>query len=85
MNHHPAPEVDRQDRRTPGTPTPKADRTFASPCPSSYLRSMFPIHSGAILVCHEVRLRDARATRLCREIIEAQNTEVRQMKTLLAE
>lgn len=47
------------------------------------MRSMIPHHSGAILVCRNAALSDPRVSDLCREIIEAQEREIAQMKGLL--
>lgn len=48
-----------------------------------FLRSMIPHHAGAILVCEEASLTDPRIERLCRQIIESQEREIREMKALL--
>lgn len=48
-----------------------------------FLRSMIPHHAGAILVCEEAPLTDPRIEELCREIIEAQEREIREMKALM--
>lgn len=50
-----------------------------------FLKSMIPHHSAAILVCHEADITDPRIQQLCREIIEAQEREIAEMKALLAE
>lgn len=48
-----------------------------------FLRSMIPHHAGAILVCEEASLTDPRIEELCREIIESQEREIREMKALM--
>ncbi len=48
-----------------------------------FLRSMIPHHAGAILMCNEAPLRDARVQALCRSIEESQKAEIAQMKVLL--
>lgn len=48
-----------------------------------FLRSMIPHHAGAILVCGEAALTDLRIEELCRQIIESQEREIREMKALL--
>lgn len=58
-------------------------RTQAGIGDRQFLRSMIPHHSGAILVCEEASLTDPRIEQLCREIIEAQEREIREMKALL--
>ena len=49
-----------------------------------FLRSMIPHHAGAILMCEEAPLEDARIRQLCREIVQSQQEEIRTMKMLLA-
>jgi hypothetical protein len=48
-----------------------------------FLRSMIPHHAGAILMCEEAPLTDARIQALCQEIIRSQEEEIRTMKSLL--
>ena len=50
-----------------------------------FLRSMIPHHAGAILMCEEAALDDERIRRLCSEIVQSQQDEIRTMKMLLAE
>ena len=50
-----------------------------------FLRSMIPHHAGAILMCKEAPLRDAKIKHLCAGIIESQQAEIDQMKAWLAE
>ena len=52
---------------------------------SQFLRSMIPHHSGAVLMCDEAALRDARVQELCRGIIAGQRAEIAEMKALLAQ
>jgi hypothetical protein len=48
-----------------------------------FLRSMIPHHSGAILMCRESAITDARIKELCGAIISSQQTEIATMKALL--
>ncbi len=48
-----------------------------------FVRSMIPHHSGAILMCQQAELGDAELVRLCGEIVQAQRTEIEQMKAIL--
>jgi hypothetical protein len=48
-----------------------------------FLRSMIPHHGGAILMCEEAPIEDARITDLCRQILASQQQEIALMKTLL--
>jgi uncharacterized protein (DUF305 family) len=50
-----------------------------------FLRSMIPHHSGAILMCQEASITDARIRDLCGSIIAGQRAEIDTMKRLLAE
>ena len=50
----------------------------------AFLRSMIPHHAAAVLVCQEADLTDPRIQQLCREIIEAQEREIAEMKGYLA-
>lgn len=47
-----------------------------------FIDSMVPHHSGAILMCREAELRDAELLKLCRDIIEAQRSEIEQMQRI---
>jgi len=49
-----------------------------------FLKSMIPHHSGAILMCEEASVDDAEITQLCRQIIDGQQVEISQMKTILS-
>lgn len=60
-------------------------RTQAGVGNEGFLKSMIPHHSAAILVCNEADLTDPRIQQLCREIIDAQEREIAEMKALLAE
>jgi hypothetical protein len=62
-----------------------AVRTQAGVGDQQFLRSMIPHHSAAILVCQEASLTDPRIEQLCREIIDAQRREIREMRVLLDE
>ena len=48
-----------------------------------FLRSMIPHHAGAILMCHEATIEDARIKSLCQSIEVGQQSEIDQMKTIL--
>lgn len=48
-----------------------------------FVRSMVPHHSGAILMCREADLKDARLRELCRTIIAGQQAEIDQMTAIL--
>lgn len=50
---------------------------------TSFLRSMIPHHSGAILMCQEASLKDAEVKALCDNIIRSQREEISQMKIIL--
>lgn len=50
-----------------------------------FLRSMIPHHSGAILMCEEAFLTDARVKELCAGIISSQRAEIARMTWLLGE
>jgi uncharacterized protein (DUF305 family) len=45
---------------------------------------MIPHHSGAVLMCERARLRDAEIVELCAKIIQSQQQEIDQMKSILA-
>jgi uncharacterized protein (DUF305 family) len=48
-----------------------------------FLRSMIPHHAGAILMCGEAPIQDPEIKELCKDIIEGQQSEIDQMKTIL--
>ena len=48
-----------------------------------FLWSMIPHHSGAILMCEKSKLTDTELKELCVSIIEAQQSEIDQMKEIL--
>ncbi len=48
-----------------------------------FLRSMIPHHAGAILMCEQSPAQAPQIKQLCRTIISSQETEIRQMKTML--
>jgi hypothetical protein len=50
-----------------------------------FLRSMIPHHAGAILMCQEASIRDPEIKQLCGAIVSSQQSEIDQMKTMLAE
>ncbi len=48
-----------------------------------FLRSMIPHHAGAILMCKEASITDEEIKNLCNAIMQGQQREVDQMKTIL--
>ena len=48
-----------------------------------FVKSMIPHHSGAILMCAKASINDAELKKLCSEIIEGQQREIEQLKTVL--
>lgn len=50
-----------------------------------FLRSMIPHHAGAILMCREAPVSDARIRSLCSEIVASQQREIDAMTALLDE
>ncbi len=61
-----------------------AMRTQAAIGDKEFLKSMIPHHSGAILMCQQSALTDPEIIKLCREIVKAQESEIAQMKAILA-
>ena len=61
-----------------------AMRTQAAIGDKEFLKSMIPHHSGAILMCQQSALADPEIIKLCGEIVKAQETEIAQMKAILA-
>ncbi|WP_106640178.1 DUF305 domain-containing protein [Allosphingosinicella vermicomposti] len=49
-----------------------------------FVRSMIPHHSGAILMCREAKLTDNQLIELCNDIVRSQQSEIEQMKQILA-
>ena len=49
-----------------------------------FLRSMIPLHPGAILMCERASLKDPELTKLCEAIVSSQRSEIAQMGTKLA-
>lgn len=49
-----------------------------------FLRSMIPHHSGAILMCERSKLKDPEIKGLCDGIVRGQQSEIAQMKAILA-
>ena len=58
-------------------------RAQAAVSDKQFLRSMIPHHAGAILMCEKAPIQDAEIKRLCRNIIDSQQSEIRQMKAML--
>jgi uncharacterized protein (DUF305 family) len=50
----------------------------------SFLRSMIPHHSSAILMCQESTITDPEISKLCRQIVESQEEEIAQMEAILS-
>ena len=50
---------------------------------SQFLRSMIPHHAGAILMCEKAPVQNSEIKTLCKSIISSQESEIRQMKSLL--
>lgn len=48
-----------------------------------FLRAMIPHHSSAILMCERAPVQDQEIKDLCQQIIESQQKEIEQMKTIL--
>lgn len=49
-----------------------------------FLKSMIPHHSGAILMCNRAPITDSEIKKLCQKIIQGQQSEIDQMKAILA-
>lgn len=49
----------------------------------SFLRSMIPHHGGAVLMCNQAPISDPQIRKLCEGIIESQNREIDEMKSIL--
>jgi len=58
-------------------------RTQAAVGDAQFLKSMIPHHAGAILMCEQASLHDAEIHELCRGIIESQQQEIDQMRSIL--
>lgn len=50
-----------------------------------FLRSMIPHHAGAILMCEQAPLDNAKIKELCKNIVTGQNKEIEEMKSILQE
>jgi uncharacterized protein (DUF305 family) len=50
-----------------------------------FLRSMIPHHAGAILMCQEAKIQDPQIKELCKAIVSSQQSEIEQMKAILAQ
>jgi uncharacterized protein (DUF305 family) len=50
---------------------------------TQFLRSMIPHHGGAVLMCGKAPINDAEIKKLCASIIEGQQSEISQMKSML--
>ena len=50
---------------------------------TQFLRSMIPHHGGAVLMCGKAPINDAEIKKLCAAIIEGQQSEISQMKSML--
>jgi uncharacterized protein (DUF305 family) len=49
-----------------------------------FLKSMIPHHAGAVLMCEKAPITDTEIKDLCKTILSSQNSEIAQMKTILA-
>jgi hypothetical protein len=49
-----------------------------------FLKSMIPHHAGAILMCGRAPIQDPQIQQLCKTIISGQQSEIDQMKAILA-
>ena len=58
-------------------------RTEALVGDEGFLTSMIPHHSRAILTCQESAISDPEIVELCRKIVDAQQQEITQMKSIL--
>jgi uncharacterized protein (DUF305 family) len=50
---------------------------------TQFLKSMIPHHAGALLMCNESSIADAKILELCKTILAGQQSEIDQMKTIL--
>lgn len=50
----------------------------------SFITSMIPHHSGAILMCERAQLSDPELKSLCEQIVSAQMKEIDQLKSILS-
>ena len=50
---------------------------------TQFLRSMIPHHAGAILMCEKSPAQFAQIKELCKTIVSGQESEIRQMKSML--
>jgi uncharacterized protein (DUF305 family) len=48
-----------------------------------FLRSMIPLHAGAILMCEQAPIQAQEVKGLCKSIISGQESEIRQMRAML--
>jgi uncharacterized protein (DUF305 family) len=48
-----------------------------------FLRAMIPHHSSALLMCQQAKITDGEIKDLCQSIIESQQREIDQMKTIM--
>lgn len=51
----------------------------------SFLRSMIPHHSSAILMCEQATITNTDIQELCEQIVQTQKEEIQIMKTMLSE
>jgi predicted neutral ceramidase superfamily lipid hydrolase len=58
-------------------------RTQAIIGDKQFLKSMIPHHSGAVLMCERAKISDPEIVKLCQGIVESQEAEIAQMKTIL--
>jgi uncharacterized protein (DUF305 family) len=61
-----------------------AIRAQAAVGDDQFLRSMIPHHSSAILMCQQADISDAETRALCEGIVSSQQSEIDQMRAILA-
>jgi len=61
-----------------------SDQTEAVVTDRKCLRSMIPHHAGAILKCKKARVQGSDIKTLCNGIISSQESEIKEMKSMLA-
>jgi uncharacterized protein (DUF305 family) len=49
-----------------------------------FLKSMIPHHAGAILMCQKAPIEDGEIRSLCQSILRSQQSEIEQMKAIMA-
>lgn len=49
-----------------------------------FLKSMIPHHASAVLMCEKAKVEDSEIRSLCRSILRSQQSEIAQMKAIMA-